>query len=43
MNSAILTAMRHLDDIEAWGARAEGAMARLSGRTPTAIRLVMTE
>lgn len=43
MNSAILTAMRHLDDIETWNARAEGAMFQLSGRTPTALRSVFTE
>ena len=43
MEGAILTAMRHLDDIEAWAARAETVMARLSGRTPKALRLVLTE
>lgn len=43
MDSAILTAMRHLDDIEAWGAGAESAMAQLSGRTPAALRKVLTE
>ena len=43
MNSAILTAMRHLDDLEAWDARAEGAMSQLSGRTPAALRSVLTE
>jgi hypothetical protein len=43
MNSAILTAMRHLDNIEAWGVRAEGAMSQLSGRTPAALRSVLTE
>ncbi|PTQ64114.1 hypothetical protein [Celeribacter persicus] len=43
MNSAILTAMRHLDDVEAWAARAEITMAPLSGRTPPALRRVFTE
>jgi hypothetical protein len=43
MNSAILTAMRHLDAIETWEARAEAAMARLSGRTPVALRSVLAE
>lgn len=43
MDSAILTAMRHLDGIEAWGDRAESAMAQLSGRTPVVLRKVLTE
>lgn len=34
MDSALLTAMRHLDQIEAWSARAHAVMAPLSGRTP---------
>ncbi len=38
MNSAILTAMRTLDDIEEWTGRAETIMAQLSGRTPAALR-----
>jgi hypothetical protein len=38
MNSAILTAMRTLDDIEVWTGRAENVMAQLSGRTPVALR-----
>ena len=37
MNSATLSAMRHLDDIEAWRALAETTMARLSGRTPASL------
>jgi hypothetical protein len=41
--SATLTAMRHLDDIEAWTARAETLMTSLSGRTPPALRAVLTE
>lgn len=38
-----LTAMRHLDDIEAWSARAEIEMSPLSGKTPRALRAVLTE
>jgi len=34
MDNAILKTMRHLDDIEAWAARAEAVMTLLSGRTP---------
>lgn len=43
METATLTAMRHLDDVEAWSARAEATMAPLSGRTPPALRRVLTE
>jgi hypothetical protein len=43
MEVACLTAMRHLDDIEAWAARAEAEMVPLSGRTPPALRAVLTE
>lgn len=43
MESACLTAMRHLDDIEAWAARAEAEMAPLSGKTPPSLRAVLTE
>lgn len=43
MDSAILTAMRHLDDIELWSSRVQSAMAHLSGRTPDALRKVLTE
>ena len=43
MNSAILTAMRTLDDIEAWTWRAESAMAQLSGRTPVALRKTFSQ
>jgi hypothetical protein len=43
METACLTAMRHLDDIEAWAARAEAKMTTLSGRTPTALRAALTE
>ncbi len=43
METACLTAMRHLDDIESWSARAETEMTPLSGKTPQALRAVMTE
>ncbi|SEN66476.1 hypothetical protein SAMN04488077_12330 [Roseovarius tolerans] len=43
METACLTAMRHLDDIEAWSARAETMMAPLSGKTPPTLRAVLTE
>ena len=43
MDRAALAAMGHLDDIEAWSARAETIMASLSGRTPPALRAVLTE
>lgn len=43
METACLTAMRHLDDIEAWSVRAGAEMATLSGRTPPALRAVLTE
>ena len=43
MNSAILTATRTLDDIEAWTARAETIMAQLSGRTPVALRRTFSQ
>jgi hypothetical protein len=43
MDAACLTAMRHLDDLEAWSARAEAEMRALSGRTPPALRAVLTE
>ena len=43
MEAATLTAMRHLDDIESWSTRATIVMASLSGRTPTALRTVLTE
>ena len=42
-NSAVLTALRQLDQIEAWAARAEAVMASLSGRTPPALRSALTE
>ncbi len=43
METACLTAMRNLDNIEAWAARAETEMAPLSGRTPPALRTALTE
>jgi hypothetical protein len=43
METGCLTAMRHLDDIEAWSTRAETMMTPLSGRTPPALRTVLTE
>ena len=43
MQTACLTAMRQLDDIEAWAARAQAEMSSLSGRTPPALRIVLTE
>lgn len=43
METACLTAMRHLDDIEDWAARVETIMRPLSGKTPPALRSVLTE
>ncbi|KPP86908.1 MAG: HTH DNA binding domain [Rhodobacteraceae bacterium HLUCCA08] len=43
METACLTAMRQLDDIEAWSARTVAEMASLSGRTPPALCVVLTE
>lgn len=43
IETACLTAMRHLDDIEAWAARSDFEMTLLSGRTPRALRAVLTE
>jgi len=43
METASLTAMRHLDDIEAWAARVETEMSALSGKTPPALRAMLTE
>lgn len=40
---ACLTAMRHLDDIEAWSGRAESMMTALSGKTPHALRAAFNE
>lgn len=43
METSCLTAMRHLDDIEAWSARAKAEMTPLPGKTPPALRAVLTE
>ncbi|MBY5974906.1 hypothetical protein KUV28_21310 [Ferrimonas balearica] len=43
MTNAILTATRHLDEVETWEHRAIDEMAGLSGRTPAALRRVLTE
>lgn len=43
METACLTAMRHLDDIEAWSLRVETETALLTGRTSSALRAVLTE
>jgi hypothetical protein len=43
METACMTAMRHIDDIEAWSVRAEAEMNMLSGKTPPALRAVLTE
>ena len=43
MDRACLAAMRHLDNVEVWSKRAETNMAVLSGRTPPALRAVLTE
>ena len=42
METACLTATRHLDDIEAWSARAEAEMMPLSGKTPPSLRAALT-
>lgn len=43
MDSALLTAMRHLDQIEDWSARAEAVMSPLSGRTPALLRRALAD
>lgn len=43
MESGILSAMRHLDQIENWSARAKAVMAHLSGRTPARLRAALTD
>jgi len=43
MGSGTLKAMRHLDDIEAWAARAETVMTPLSGHTPPALLVALRE
>lgn len=43
IETACLTAMRDLDDVEAWAARAEAEMMPLSGKTPPSLRAVLIE
>lgn len=43
VETATLTAMRYLDDIESWSAHAGTMIARLSGRTPPALCRVLTD
>ncbi len=43
MESAILTSMRHLDEIAAWSDKAGTVMSPLSGRTPELLRAVLVE
>lgn len=43
METGCLTAMRHLDDLEAWSTRAEAETAALSGKTPPNLLVALTE
>ena len=43
MERATLAAIRHLDEIEVWSARAVAVMAPLSGRTASALRSLLNE
>jgi hypothetical protein len=43
MESALLAAMRHLDQIEDWSVHAATVMAPLSGRTPALLRSALTD
>lgn len=43
METACLTAMRHLDDVAAWSIRAETEMSSLSGKVPPSLRAVLSE
>lgn len=43
MGAACLTAMRHLDDIEDWSARAKSATVSLSGKTPPGLCRALNE
>jgi Fic family protein len=43
METTCLAAMRHIDNVEAWSARSEIETSSLSGRTPPALRAVLTE
>jgi len=42
METALLASMHHLDQVEAWDVRAQSVTASLSGRTPPALRTVLT-
>jgi hypothetical protein len=43
METGCLSAMRHLDDLEAWSTRAEAETAALSGKTPPNLLVALTE
>ena len=43
MESATMSAMRHLDRVEDWSNRATQAMRKLSGRTPARLRAVLAD
>jgi hypothetical protein len=43
METGCKSALRHLDDIEAWAAKAESVMSDLSRKTPRALRKVLAE
>lgn len=43
IETGCLSAMRHLDDVEAWSERAEIVMSELSGRTPLSLRKALIE
>lgn len=43
METACLTAMRRLDEVETWSTTPEAEMAPLSGKTPPALRAALTE
>jgi hypothetical protein len=43
MESACLIAMRHLNNVEDWTARAKAVMVSLSGKTPPILRAALTE
>ena len=43
VEGALLTAMRHLDQLEAWDSRARAVMSPLSGRTPGLLRAALAD
>jgi hypothetical protein len=43
MESGVFTALRRLDEVEAWATEATETMAKLSGRTPPQLRAVFVE